>query len=609
MEPTNRKIQALVDMYLQRELILPEMQRKYVWRATQVRDLVDSIYRDYPSGAILIWETATLPETKDPAFQSTEQKPIGKQLLLLDGQQRVTSLASVLTGLPIRIKEGTKVKEKSIDICFNLDHPDDSTVAEDDDGVFDVGDNVEARWDEDGEYYIGKITQTDGKRFYVQWDDGDEGWSDEVRALGQESRKELFFRLKNRAIENKPNWIPVTRLFKNGVGAILRDLKMGADHPNFDKYNERLNTLYGRKDTYLYPIQIIRGKSYSEVTDIFIRVNSSGTRLRGSDLALAQVTSIWPGSIKLFETFVDECIAKDFYIDENFLVRCMVSIATGQAKFDSISRLTAKNLEEAWVLTKKGVHNTINFLKNNALTDSTAMLPSYSLMIPLVACSSKSGLSATPDAEKGFLYWFYNAAMWGRYSTSSETSLGEDLLCLKDAKPWESLIRNVWQAVGRERTLTVDDIIGKGMNSPIFFMMYIIARKHQARDLENGAIVNYANLGQNNSVEFDHVFPKSKLDAFFKERELAPAERKKQVNQIANLAFMTKKGNIIKSNEDPLIYFPKVHKKHGGVDYFERQQIPYDTSLLPYEAFDGFISERAQRLATAINGFLATLKG
>src|SRR5712691_978872 len=45
MEPTNRKIQALVDMLLNRELLLPEMQRKYGWRSTQVRDLLDSIYR------------------------------------------------------------------------------------------------------------------------------------------------------------------------------------------------------------------------------------------------------------------------------------------------------------------------------------------------------------------------------------------------------------------------------------------------------------------------------------------------------------------------------------------------------------------------------------
>lgn len=124
MEPTNRKIQALVDMFLNEELLLPEMQRKYVWRSTQARDLLDSIYRDYPSGSILIWETDTLPELKTRTFDKRSGQPIAKRLLLLDGQQRITSLTSILEGLPVRIKEGRSVKEKFIDIYFNVDHPD-----------------------------------------------------------------------------------------------------------------------------------------------------------------------------------------------------------------------------------------------------------------------------------------------------------------------------------------------------------------------------------------------------------------------------------------------------------------------------------------------------
>ena len=60
MEPTNRSIGSLLEMFLNRELLLPEMQRKYVWAQTQARDLLDSIYRDYPSGSILIWETEYL---------------------------------------------------------------------------------------------------------------------------------------------------------------------------------------------------------------------------------------------------------------------------------------------------------------------------------------------------------------------------------------------------------------------------------------------------------------------------------------------------------------------------------------------------------------------
>jgi hypothetical protein len=606
MEPTNRKIQALVDMFLAQELLLPEMQRKYVWRATQVRDLIDSIYRDYPSGSILIWETDNLPEVKTHSFEKTSQLPIGKRLLLLDGQQRVTSLASILTGRSVRVKEGTKIKEKFIDIYFNIDHPQEDANKTKEIPLFEVGDLVEAKW-EDGEFYTGKISAVDNKRYYILYDDGDEGWSDEARDLGDESKKELYFQIKNKKIENKPNWISITKLFKEGVGSILRSLKIGSDHPNFDKYNQRLNQLYNRKDSYLYPIQIIRDKQYNEATEIFIRVNTSGTRLRGSDLALAQITSAWPGSMKLFEEFVDQCIKKDFYLDENFFVRCLICIATDQAKFDNMNRMSLDKLKDSWELTKKGVQNTINFLKNNAFVDSSALLPSPMLLVPIVYYSSEKDLCATPEIEKGLLCWFYNAAIWGRYSASMETRLTQDLVAFSNKKPWITLIDNIWQLVGKDRKTTVEDFRGKSISSPLFFMMYVLARKNHARDLETGSIINYTNCGANNKIEFDHIFPKSKLESFFKNK-LDNSGRKKIINEITNIAFMTKKGNIIKTNDDPSVYFPKVYKKYNGKDYFERQQIPYDLNLLSYEKYQEFLDKRAEMLTERINEFLNSLK-
>lgn len=604
MEPTNRKIEALVDMFLNRELLLPEMQRKYVWKSTQARDLLDSIYRDYPSGSILIWETDNIPQIKMYSFEKTTQHPMGKQLLLLDGQQRLTSLTSILTGKPIRTREGSKVKEKFIDVYFNLDHPEENTKVTEETPDFEVGDLVEGKWS-DGEFYPGKISKIDGSRYYVIYDDGDEDWTDDVRDMGEENKRELFFQIKNKKIEDKPNWISVTKLFKEGVGSIMKDLKIGYDHHNFEKYNTRLNQLYGKKENYLYPIQIIRDKSYNEVTQVFIRVNSSGTKLRGSDLALAQITSVWPGSMKFFEEFVDKCIKKDFYLDENFLVRCIVSIASKQVKFDKMSSIRLNKLQESWELTKKGVENTITFLKNNALVDSSALLPSPNLLVPLVYYSSTENLCQNKETELGLLRWFYNAAIWGRYSSAAETKLNQDIAACSNEKPWVELIKNVWQLVGEDRKIRPEDFKDKSTNSALFFMMYIVARKNGARDLETGQVINYSNFGGNNDIEYDHLFPKSKLEIFLK--EIDPSERKKMINDICNIAFMTKQGNIIKTNDDPKDYFPKVHAKYG-IDYFKKQQIPYELNLLDYANYSQFLDARAKLLAEEINGFLDNLK-
>src|ERR1035438_2269196 len=57
MAKAEASVEELVSMIERGELRLPEMQRRYVWRSTRVRDLLDSLYRGYPSGAILLWET------------------------------------------------------------------------------------------------------------------------------------------------------------------------------------------------------------------------------------------------------------------------------------------------------------------------------------------------------------------------------------------------------------------------------------------------------------------------------------------------------------------------------------------------------------------------
>jgi hypothetical protein len=105
------------------ELRLPEMQRRYVWQGPRVRDLLDSLYRGYPSGAILIWETDEDVPLQQFAVKQMES-PYTTQRLLLDGQQRLTSLSAVIRGEPVHVR----YRIKPIEILFNLDHPEELAV-------------------------------------------------------------------------------------------------------------------------------------------------------------------------------------------------------------------------------------------------------------------------------------------------------------------------------------------------------------------------------------------------------------------------------------------------------------------------------------------------
>lgn len=136
--------------------------------------------------------------------------------------------------------------------------------------------------------------------------------------------------------------------------------------------------------------------------------------------------------------------------------------------------------------------------------------------------------------------------------------------------------------------------------------MYVLARKNKARDLETGEVISYANFGKNNEIEYDHIFPRSKLESFLKTKDVETADRKRMINEISNMAFLTKRGNIIKTNEDPQSYFPKVYKRYEGEELFVRQQIPYDNKdLLKYENYEDFLHKRAELLAKEVNDFLS----
>ena len=74
---------------------LPDIQRPFVWSATKARDLFDSLYRGYPIGTLMFWETGAEVGTRRIGVDGGDRSP---QLLVVDGQQRLTALYSVITG-------------------------------------------------------------------------------------------------------------------------------------------------------------------------------------------------------------------------------------------------------------------------------------------------------------------------------------------------------------------------------------------------------------------------------------------------------------------------------------------------------------------------------
>ena len=108
-EVNNVSVSTLLGYVKDGTIAIPEIQRPFVWDTTKVRDLIDSLYREYPVGYIITWKS---PDVKLKDGTSSE----GKQILI-DGQQRVTALTAALLGQEVL---DDNYKKKRIKIAFNI---------------------------------------------------------------------------------------------------------------------------------------------------------------------------------------------------------------------------------------------------------------------------------------------------------------------------------------------------------------------------------------------------------------------------------------------------------------------------------------------------------
>ena len=109
---TQYPINALVEQIDTGMLSVPDLQRPFVWKPARVRDLFDSLYRGYPAGYFLFWSTPALVDSHSVGAAPVDATGLK---MIVDGQQRLTSLYSVLKGRPLTTVEGAR----PIRISFN----------------------------------------------------------------------------------------------------------------------------------------------------------------------------------------------------------------------------------------------------------------------------------------------------------------------------------------------------------------------------------------------------------------------------------------------------------------------------------------------------------
>lgn len=562
MSKAEYKVSTLVDMIESGELQLPEMQRQYVWTQVKVRDLLDSLYRGYPSGIILAWKAPHDAEVQTRSFAVAANREDAASLLLLDGQQRLTSLSSVLRGEPVHVKG----RKTPVEILFNLDHPDALTF------ITEVNEDVESDDDLDGE--------------------------DEADLDPMERVNKRAFHVSNKAVASLPNWVKVTDVFRKSDADIFKEAGVtGFDDPRYANYSERLKQLRSIKD-YMYRAEVLeREKSYEEVTEIFVRVNSLGAKLRGSDLALAQITARWKGSLSLFTDYQTRVRKLGFDLDLGVHLRALIAVITGQSKFLTVGGLSKERLKVGWERTQRVFDFAVDFALKNLEVNSRALLSSPLLLITTAYWADQRDLKIDPDEAQKFRAWFLIASAKGRYSRgSSESVLDQDLAILRNGGGATELLQRLEQQFGRLEFLA-SDLVGRNTQSGVFKAMFLLFNEAGADDWETSLRISPKHANSADKIEFHHIFPRAFLKR--ERKELQDSD----INDIANYAFIGSATNKQISAKSPATY-----RKNYPAARLEAQLVRFEEWGDGADDFEEFVQQRRVAIAEGLNAFVGIKK-
>jgi hypothetical protein len=204
--------------------------------------------------------------------------------------------------------------------------------------------------------------------------------------------------------------------------------------------------------------------------------------------------------------------------------------------------------------------------------------------------TKKLGPMGEQERDK-LLFWFVQAAMWGRFSGSTESFIDQDLGALEGPdggldKLLERL--RLWHGGLRAEA---GHFTGWSLGARFYPVLYLLTRMGEARDWGTGLPLKASLLGRMSRLEVHHIFPKAQL---YKRHFTRP-----DVNALANYCFLTKDTNLTITDRLPEEYFPKVEAAHKGA--LASQWIPDDPALWKIERFRDFLEARKELLAAELN--------
>lgn len=543
---------------------LPDIQRPFVWPSTKVRDLFDSMYRGFPVGYLLFWANAEVNGSK--AIGMDNKAHSFPSLLIVDGQQRLTSLYAVFKGKPVIDQN---YEQKRIEIAFNPIE-----------GKFDVTDAAIRKDPE----FIPDISK--------------------VWASGKSSRK-------------------LVNDFLDGL-----KIKRHLSDEEEEKISLNIDRLFDLQRYPFTALEIAPTVDEEQVADIFVRINSEGVKLNQADFILTLLSVFWDDGRMELEQFSRASrlpsAQKSGPSPFNHFIRpapdqlLRVAIALGfnRGRLKSVYQvLRGKNLETGEFSTERREQQfarlreaqtaTLNlnnwhhffgaligagFRSREMISSENTLIYSYAFyLIGKIKYKVEEN-----ELQRIIGRWFYATSISGRYTNSPETIMDGDLNRIKDIADADGFINNIEKIIADTLTsdfwtIALPNILEtSSARSPALFAFYAAQNKLGApvlfsKDKKISDLLDPLIKPMRKSLERHHLFPRAWL-----ELESNGIKDLKLINQVANFSLLEWIKNSEIKDAPPYKYEPAVRKKFNSEEWenmCELHALPEGWSNLPYEVF------------------------
>ncbi len=576
---TEYQVQQLVDMTNKGELGLPDLQRGFVWKPNKIRDLLDSMMKGYPIGFVMLWAAqSNTAKGENKVIGKDDKIAYGQDYVIIDGQQRITSLYAVMTGK--EISEGGK----PIKISFN---PITKEFA-----VWNMSTERNPEW-------ISNISD-----IYINVN-------------------------RSRAFINK--FIDNLKEYREKREEVLTE----DDEQLID---ESISEVLKLRD---YPINalVINGDVDEEsVADIFTRVNSGGVKLNENDFIMTLISVSCPELRDKIESFCEEstdaskggkAYNKLIAVKPQQIIRTTMAFTFKRARLKyaymklrgsdlkrgADGRIDMELRKQSFTELADGLNKVLDyenwnefirtvmsagFVNSSMISSENALV--YSYMMFLIG---KYQFDINSEKlRKIIAKWYYMASTTSHYTGSFESTVQEelnDIDRLNSEDEFENYIDSRISLVFTNDyfTHTIPDDLNSSASTSAVWNTYLAALnilnvKVLFSDLYYNQLLTGDFNGTRTALEKHHLFPKAYL-------ERIGIKDDRDRNQIANFAYIEWGDNMTVGDDAPSEYFKEIFDRK--IDKNE-QENAMKYNALPEKWYDmgykDFLTERRKLMSNVI---------